>query len=103
MLCTNRCLTADHKLMPMVFVVNNRPYWFLNAARRAAFKTKYPIEIIGIEAAYEWNTGHSRKELNKHDVNWHFDQKGETFNGQLFEDLIGVMADSVNIKIISEG
>ena len=41
----------DPKYLPKVFVVNGKCYWFLNVARRAAFGTKHPIEVMTIEEA----------------------------------------------------
>lgn len=103
MLCNKRELAPDGKLMPKVYVVNDRPYWFLNVAKRAAYGTDYPIEVIGIEEAFEWHTGLNRSALPKHEVNWQFDQKGATYDGRLFDEGISITAESAKVRIITEG
>ena len=46
--------TAEEpKFLPKVFVVNGKCYWFLNVARRAAFGTEHPIEVMTIRDAWE--------------------------------------------------
>jgi len=84
-LCRSISLVADNKLLPKIFVVNGKCYWFLNAAKRAAFDTKYPVEILTIEEAVKVCTDKPRT-LTRNSVVWDFDQRGETFGGYLFCD-----------------
>lgn len=76
----------DGKYLPRIYVVNGKCYLFLNAARRAAFGTDYPIEVLSIEDA--WQTHYYQHPYTlKHDaVDWEFDSTGSTFNGFLFSD-----------------
>ena len=86
MLMTKRGLVGEDLLMPKVYVVNGHPYWFLNAAKRAAYKTPYAIEVINIEEAYEVHTGKKWNPIEKGKVAWGVNQTGETYNGFLFSD-----------------
>ena len=76
----------DGKYLPRLYVVNGKCYLFLNVARRAAFGTDYPIEVLSIEDA--WQTHYYQHPYTlKHDaVDWEFDSTGSTFNGFLFSD-----------------
>ena len=78
-------LIGDEMFLPRVFVVNGKCYWFLNVARRAAYRTPYPIEVMTIENAYNLLEG---KDFNKikNRVAQGIDQTGATFNGSLFCD-----------------
>lgn len=90
----------DPKYLPKVFVVNGKCYWFLNVARRAAFGTEYPIEVMTIEEAWEIHLHMSPDTLNEKAVERNFDQKGSTFNGQLFRDNYEVMAGMVQNPVV---
>lgn len=79
--------TADEpKYLPKVFVVNGKCYWFLNAARRAAFGTEHPIEVMTIQEAWQIYTHLPADTLNEKAVDYNFDQTGSTFDGRLFYD-----------------
>ena len=84
-LCRSISLVEDNKLLPKIFVVNGKCYWFLNAAKRAAYETNYPVEILTIEEAVKVCTDKPRT-LTRNSVVWDFDQRGETFGGYLFCD-----------------
>ena len=76
----------DPKYLPKVFVVNGKCYWFLNVARRAAFGTEHPIEVMTIEEAWEIHMHMPAETLNKECVDSNFDQNGSTYDGRLFYD-----------------
>ena len=90
----------DPKYLPKIFIVNGHCYFFLNAARRAAYGTHHPIVVMTIEEAWEIYTGLHRDSLKSEKVTWEFDQTGETFGGRLFDDKRSPFANSVNIPII---
>ena len=93
--------TAEEpKYLPKVFVVNGKCYWFLNAARRAAFGTEHPIEVMTIREAWEIYMHMSADTLNEKEVEWNFDQTGSTFNGLLFCDNRKVMAGMVQNPVV---
>ena len=93
--------TAEEpKYLPKVFVVNGKCYWFLNVARRAAFGTEHPIEVMTIREAWEIYMHMSADTLNEKEVQWDFDQTGSTFNGQLFCDNREVMAGMVQNPVV---
>ena len=90
----------EPKYLPKIFIVAGKQYWFLNAARRAAYGTKHIIHVMTIEDAWEIYTHLHRDSLKKDHVAWEFDQTGETFNGRLFDERGSVFANSVNIPIV---
>ena len=93
--------TAEEpKYLRKVFVVNGKCYWFLNVARRAAFGTEHPIEVMTIREAWEIYMHMSADTLNEKEVEWNFDQTGSTFNGQLFCDNREVMAGMVQNPVV---
>ena len=93
--------TAEEpKYLPKVFVVNGKCYWFLNVARRAAFGTEHPIEVMTIREAWEIYMHMSADTLNEKEVEWNFDQTGSTFNGLLFCDNREVMAGMVQNPVV---
>lgn len=90
----------DPKFLPKVFVVNGKCYWFLNVARRAAFGTEHPIEVMTIEEAWEIHLHMPADTLKKECVDRDFDQAGSTFNGQLFCDNHKVTAGAVQNPVV---
>ena len=90
----------DSKYLPKVFVVNGKCYWFLNAARRAAFGTEYPIEVMTIEEAWQIHLHMPADTLKKECVDRDFDQLGSTFNGLLFCDNRKVTAGMVHNPVV---
>ena len=93
--------TAEEpKYLPKVFVVNGKCYWFLNVARRAAFGTEHPIEVMTIGDAWEIHLHLPADTLKKECVDSNFDQTGSTFNGQLFCNNREVMAGAVQNPVI---
>ena len=93
--------TAEEpKFLPKVFVVDGKCYWFLNVARRAAFGTEHPIEVMTIEEAWEIYMHMSADTLNEKEVEWNFDQTGSTFSGLLFCDNREVMAGMVQNPVV---
>ena len=93
--------TAEEpKFLPKVFVVNGKCYWFLNVARRAAFGTEHPIEVMTIGDAWEIHLHLPADTLKKECVDSNFDQTGSTFNGQLFCDNREVMAGMVQNPVV---
>ena len=91
------------RYLPKVYVVDGHPYWFLNAARRAAFGTKHPIEVVTIEEAWEIHLNLGRSSLRRDRVDWGFDQTGDTFNGKLYDSKESEYANGVKNPIIPCG
>ena len=77
-------LLGNGLLLPKLYVVGNEHYWFLNAAKRAAYGTNRRVEVLHIEEA--WQIVHNKKWVPayKELVDWHFDQTGELYQGFLF-------------------
>lgn len=93
--------TAEEpKYLSKVFVVNGKCYWFLNVARRAAFGTEHPIEVMTIKDAWEIHLHMPADTLKKECVDSNFDQTGSTFNGLLFCDNREVMAGMVHNPVV---
>ena len=88
----------EPKYLPKVFVVNGHCYMFLNVARRAAYGTDYPIEVMGIREA--WEIMNKPNALNEEEVAWDFDHRGTTFEGRLFDSKDSVFADSIMNPIV---
>lgn len=76
-------LLGTDMYLPKIFVVNGDIYYFLNAARRAAFGTEHPIEVMTIEEAFQTRYGFVPDKLA---VAREFKQEGDTFAGRLFMD-----------------
>ena len=90
-------LMGNDMLLPRIFCVNGKCYWFLNAAKRAAFGTPCPIEVMTIESAYNLLEGKSIDKI-KHRIAKGYDQTGDTYNGRLFNDRqvpVGAVTNSV--------
>ena len=92
----------EPKYLPKIYVVNGKCCLFLNAARRIAYGTKHPIEVMTIEEAWEIHTGKNRETLNKAEVEKNFDQTGGTYMGMLFCDNMHVHAEIIPNPIICE-
>lgn len=94
--------TAEEpKYLPKVFVVNGKCYWFLNVARRAAFGTEHPIEVMTIGDAWEIHLHMPADTLKKECVDSNFDQTGEAYyDGRLFDDRNSVMTSMVPNPVI---
>ena len=88
------------KYLPNVFIVGGHCFWFLNAARRAAYNTNLPIYVLTIESAWAIHYGINGDNLQKESVAWDFDQTGDTFNGSLFCDNARVHANTINNAVI---
>ena len=102
-------LVSSHRLigssdelryLPKVFIVNGHPYWFLNAAKRAAYGTNHVIHVMTIEEAWEIYTHLNRSTLKQEVVAWDFDQTGFTYDGRLFDNHHSQLAAMVDIPII---
>ena len=94
--------TAEEpKYLPKVFVVNGKCYWFLNAARRAAFGTEHPIEVMTIEEAWQIHLHMSADTLKKECVDSNFDQTGDAYyDGRLFDDRNSILTSMVPNPVI---
>ena len=94
--------TAEEpKYLPKVFVVNGKCYWFLNVARRAAFGTEHPIEVMTIEEAWQIHLHMSADTLKKECVDSNFDQTGDAYyDGRLFDDRNSILTSMVPNPVI---
>ena len=88
------------KLLPKIFIVDGKCYYYFNAAKRAAYGTVHPIYVMSIEDAWEIYTHLDRDTLSKEAVAWEFDQTGATFDGNLFCDNVKVRAYETQNKVI---
>ena len=93
-------LIGEGMYLPKAFIVDGKPYWFLNAARRAAYGTNLPIEVMTIEYAWKYGRRNDGKELQRNHVAWQFDQTGATFEGRLFVSTHSPLAGIVTNPII---
>ena len=101
LLMSKRLTGGDEpKFLPKIFIVNGHCYYYLNAARRAAYGTNYPIVVMTIEEAWEISTLLHRDSLKQNAVAWEFDQTGETFDGRLFDDRRSILANMVKNPVI---
>ena len=91
----------EPKYLPKVFVVNGKCYWFLNVARRAAFGTEHPIEVMTIEEAWPIYTHLPADTLKKECVDSNFDQTGDTYyDGRLFDSRDSILTSMVPNPVI---
>ena len=102
MLMNSKQLTGgdEPKFLPKIYVVNGECCLFLNAARRIAYGTTYPIEVMTIEEAWEIHTGLSADSLKKDRVAWDFDTTGSTFDGRLYCDNYKLLAAGVPNPVV---
>lgn len=83
-LMTSRKMFHDDRYIPKVYVVGKSIYWFLNAARRAAYCENHIIEEMTVEQAFAMY--HDGAQIDQSLINRTFDQRGETFGPFLFCD-----------------
>ena len=88
------------RYLPKVFIVNGKCYWFLNAAKRAAFGTNAVIHVMTIEQAWHIHLHLHPDTLKKECIEKNFDQTGDTFGGRLFDEPHSPLAQMVNIQIV---
>lgn len=90
----------EPKFLPKIYVVNGECSLFLNAARRLAYGTTYPIEVMTIEEA--WDIVHAKdgQKFDPNEVEDNFDSVGSTFDGKLFCDNPFINAGMVQNPVI---
>ena len=88
------------RYLPKVFIVNGKCYWFLNAAKRAAFGTKHVIRVMTIEQAWRIWLHLPESSIKQECIEKNFDQTGDTFGGRLFDEPHSPLAQMVNIPIV---
>ena len=102
MLMNSKQLTGgdEPKFLPKIYVVNGKCSLFLNAARREAYGTTYPIEVMTIEEA--WAIVHAKdgKRLDPKEVEDNFDTVGSTYEGRLFCDQMFIVPGMVPNPVI---
>lgn len=79
LMCSNR---LGGSYLKKIYVVGNEISWFLNAAKRVAYGTRYVIETITLEEACQF----MMKPLPDHKfIDSNFDQNGAIYpGGRLF-------------------
>lgn len=92
--------SEEVRYLPKVFIVNGKCYWFLNAAKRAAFGTNALIHVMTIEQAWQIHLHLHPDTLKKECIEKNFDQTGDTFGGRLFDEPHSPLAQMVNIPIV---
>lgn len=75
-------ISGENMLLPKIYIVGSRTYWFYYAALRAAYGTPFEVEKMTIEEAFEVYTGKPSDMLDKQRVSWEFNQRGEIFEGK---------------------
>ena len=93
-------LVGEDNFLPKVFMVNGKCYWFYNVAKRAAYKTRHPIEVVTIEDVFDLMTKDDQRHINRGTILHEFDQKGQTFGGRLFNNIKSEIAEMVNVKVV---
>ena len=78
--------TGEDRILPIIYVVRNRPYWFYFAALRAAYNDPKQIEVMNAAEAYAIHTGKPAKMMPKALIDTHIDQRGSLFNKYLYCD-----------------
>ena len=103
MLINTKQLTGgdDPKFLPKIYVVNGECCLFLNAARRIAYGTNHPIEVMTIEQAWEIIKGKPAETLDRNEVEWEFNQTGSTYSGSLYCDNYAVQAGMVLNPVVN--
>lgn len=100
LLAKSSLIVGEENFLPKLFMVNGKFYWFYNVAKRAAYKTRYPIEVVTIEDVFDLMTNYDKKRISRGTILHEFDQAGSTFNGRLFENANSELAEMVNIKVV---
>lgn len=90
----------EPKFLPKIYVVNGKCYLFLNAARRAAYGTTYPIEVMTIEEAWDIVHLNDGLTLDQKEVEKSFGTVGSTYEGKLFCDNHAIIASMVPNPVI---
>ena len=93
-------LVGEDNFLPKVFMVNGKCYWFYNVAKRAAYKTRHPIEVVTIEDVFDLMNKDDQRHINRGTILHEFDQKGQTFGGRLFNNMNSEIAEMVNVKVV---
>ena len=105
-LCNSFALISSKnelRYLPKVYIVNGKCYWFMNAAKRAAFGTNAVIRVMSIEQAWHIHLHLHPDTLKKECIEKNFDQTGDTFNGRLFDERNSPLDEMVNIPIVPIG
>lgn len=91
-------LIGDKKYLPMVFIVGEHIYIFLNAARREAYCSNLPIERMTIEEAAYIHTGVQLSYDIERAISRDFDNHGQLFGSCLFYDNDKVKWNSKEVR-----
>ena len=86
LLVRSQQLFAEGLYAPKIYTVGEHTYWFLNAARRAAYIEGKPIETMSIAQAFLLYTGQPMTSDQKERIYKRLDQNGETYGEFLFCD-----------------
>ena len=89
-------LSRDKIYLPIVYLVDGRMYWFLNAAKRAAYNYHSKVDAMDIYEAFMLINSRKMTAQEQSQVEWDFNQKGETYNGFLFRDNEYIVSDNYN-------
>lgn len=92
-------LVRKDMYLPKIYIVAGKCYWFLNAARRAAFGTDHRIYVLTLEDA--WRIAGRKYRLDSHHIAKDFDQTGDTYDGRLYDQAGSVFANLVPNDIIT--
>lgn len=90
--------TSLKRYVPQIYVVGDSLYWFLNAARRAAYCEKKPIEALTFLEAYMLTHGGKQPPKKQYKMKIGLDQTGEVYWNYLFIDSL-VPVDSPRVKM----
>lgn len=92
-------LVEKDMYLPKIYIVAGKCYWFLNAARRAAFGTNHRIYVLTIEDAFK--IAGRKVRPYRHYIVKDFDQTGDTYHGKLYNQAGSIFANLVPNEIIT--
>lgn len=88
--------SRDKIYLPIVYLVDGKMYWFLNAAKRAAFNYRSKIESMDVHEAFMLINGRKMTAQEQSQVEWDLIQRGEDYNGFLFKDNKYIISSDYN-------
>lgn len=79
-------LSRDKIYLPQVYIVDGKLFWFLNAAKRAAYNYHSKVDSMDVHEAFMLIKGRRMSAKEQSQIEWNINQKGEDYNGFLFRD-----------------
>ena len=92
-------LAGEGKRLPKIFIAGTHCFWFLNAARRQAYEDGGKVEMMTINEAFELTTNLPATCLKHDSVAWNIDQRGDTYDGRLFNGFDIIYPDDIESEV----